>query len=185
MNRFLLMCAQMSGWRGVLALCLLGFGGVCLVTAGLPLAHAASVRTASWSGTVTHVTDGDTLWVRSLRGAQAHKIRLDGIDAPEICQAYGSTARDRLASRVMGQMVQVKVRRQDSYGRSLAHISLSGQDIGAWMVLQGSAWSYRYRRDPGPYAHQEAQARSQRLGLFGESQPERPRDFRLRHGSCH
>ncbi len=147
-------------------------------------AHAVA-RASSWQGTVTHVTDGDTLWVHPSRGRAPHKIRLDGIDAPEICQTYGGLSRDLLATHLMGRLVHVKVRRLDTFGRSLAHVSLNGQDIGGWMVQQGGAWSYRYRRDPGPYAHQESQARSQRLGVFADAQAERPRDFRLRHGSCH
>ncbi len=147
-------------------------------------AHAAQ-RFTSWQGTVTYVTDGDTLWVRPLRGDVAHKIRLDGIDAPEICQTYGKVSRDVLAARVMGKRVDVKVRRLDTYGRSLAHVSLHNEeDLGSWLVRQGAAWSYRYRRDPGPYAHQESQARTQQLGVFADAQAERPRDFRLRHGSC-
>ncbi len=149
-----------------------------------PGAHAAA-RTTSWQGTVTHVTDGDTLWVRPSRGDASHKIRLDGIDAPEICQTYGVVSRDMLASHLMGKLVHVKVRRLDTYGRSLSHVALNGHDMGAWMVSQGAAWSYRYRRNPGPYAHQESQARTQRLGVFADAQAERPRDFRLRHGSCH
>lgn len=154
---------------------------LCLLTCS-PAVHAAS---SAWQGTVTHVTDGDTLWVRPSRGDAPHKIRLDGIDAPEICQKFGVNSRDTLATQVMGKLVQVKVRRLDSFGRSLAHVSVHGQDIGALMVSSGAAWSYRYRRDPGPYAHQESQARSQRLGVFADAQAERPRDFRLRHGSCH
>lgn len=149
-----------------------------------PAAHAA-YRAAAWQGTVTHVSDGDTLWVRPLNGEAPRKIRLDGIDAPEICQPYGPAARDRLAAKVRGKLVQVQVRRVDVFGRSLAQVSMSGQDIGGLMVQQGQAWSYRYRRDAGPYANEEATARSQRLGLFADAQPERPRDFRLRHGSCH
>jgi micrococcal nuclease len=53
------------------------------------------------------------------------------------------------------------------------------------MVSAGQAWSYRWRRDLGPYAAEEAVARQSRLGLFAVSQPELPRDFRKRHGSCY
>jgi micrococcal nuclease len=174
-----------SEWRGadtgrLRGWVLLGFG---LLVWGLCV-HATA-KSTSWQGTVTYVTDGDTLWVRPSHGGAPHKIRLDGIDAPELCQTYGQFSRNMLATHVMGKVVHVKVRRLDTYGRSLAHVGLNGQDIGTWMVQQGGAWSYRYRRDPGPYAHQEAQARLQHQGLFTDAQPERPRDFRLRHGSCH
>ena len=41
-----------------------------------------------------------------------------GIDAPEICQSGGETSRDLLARRVLNQVVEVRVRAQDDYGRS-------------------------------------------------------------------
>lgn len=138
-----------------------------------------------WSGTVSHVSDGDTLWVSPAGNGAPRKIRVDGIDAPEMCQAHGQAARDALARHVLGKTVQVATRRRDDYGRALAKLSLQGDDVGEWMVAQGHAWSHRYRRDSGPYAAQEAQARSGRRGLFGDGQAERPRDFRKRHGPCH
>ena len=150
---------------------------------GINMAQAAT-KTA-WQGTVTHVTDGDTLWVRPQRGGEPRQIRLDGMDAPEICQPHGETARSVLAAHVLGQRVQVRARRTDDYGRLLARITLQGQDVGGWMVSQGQAWSYRYRRSIGPYAAQEAQARAHGRGLFADSRPELPRDFRKRHGTCH
>jgi endonuclease YncB( thermonuclease family) len=146
------------------------------------LALAASG--AGWPGRVTHVTDGDTLWVQPLQGGAVRRIRIDGIDAPEICQVYGEVSRRALAERVQGQLVVVQGRRKDDYGRLLARIHLQGEDIGQWMVLAGHAWSYRHQRSAGPYAAQEALAREQRLGLWqGRAMP--PRTFRRRHGSCH
>lgn len=138
-----------------------------------------------WRGTVTHVTDGDTVWVRPQQGGAPRVVRIDGIDAPELCQPYGNTARAALVAQVLGQPVQVRVRRHDDYGRALARVSLRGQDVGGWLVSQGHAWSYRYRHQTGPYARQEAQARAQKLGLFRQGQTELPREFRRRHGPCH
>lgn len=146
------------------------------------VAHRAE---AAWRGTVTHVTDGDTVWVRPLQGGSPRVLRIDGVDAPELCQPYGDTARAALVAQLLGQTVQVRVRRHDDYGRALARVSLRGQDVGGWLVSQGHAWSYRYRRQEGPYARQEAQARANRLGLFRLAQAEQPREFRRRHGPCH
>lgn len=159
--------------------------GLLAAGLGMPGGAAASSRQAPWQGTVTHVTDGDTLWVQPVRGGAPRKVRLEGVDAPEICQAYGGMAREWLARQVLGQQVRVTARRKDDYSRVLARLSLRGQDVGDSMVTQGLAWSHRYRHDAGPYAAQEAQARRQRRGLFSEAQPERPRDFRKRHGDCH
>lgn len=144
-----------------------------------------SESSTRWSGTVTHVTDGDTLWVRPRQGGAPRVIRLDGIDAPEICQAYGPAARDALAAQVQGRTVQVVSRRHDDYGRLLARIKVKGHDVGGWMVAHGHAWSYRYRRDAGPYARQQTRARAAQLGLFADSQAEPPHEFRKRHGTCH
>ena len=130
------------------------------------------------------MSDGDTLFVRPDAGGQPVKIRMDGLDAPEICQAYGPASRQALQSRVLGQPVSVDGRRRDNFGRVLARIRWQQADVGEWMVRQGHAWSYRYRRDAGPYAAEEAQARAAQRGLFADAQALQPRDFRKRHGSC-
>lgn len=133
---------------------------------------------------VTRVFDGDTLWVKSVAGGRYRKLRIDGIDAPEICQRGGAASRDALAARVLNQVVEVSVRHHDDYGRDLARLTHQGDDIAAWMVRQGSAWSYRWGRNPGPFKDEEAGARQARKGVFSESPVELPRDFRKRHGPC-
>ncbi len=138
-----------------------------------------------FNGKVTYVADGDTLWVQPDTGGTPRKLRIDGIDAPEICQAGGAASRALLAQMVLHQQVRVAVRRQDVYGRGLARVWLNGNDLGAQMVRSGQAWSYRWRRDTGPYAAEETLARGSGLGLFAARQAELPRDFRKRHGACH
>jgi micrococcal nuclease len=145
---------------------------------------ALCAQAASFVGTVTHVTDGDSLWVRPAAGGPARQLRVQGIDAPEICQAWGREARDALAAQVLHRQVQVTSRGRDTYRRTLAQVSFGNQDVGAWMVSRGHAWSYRFRRDGGPYMQQESQARSARLGLWHGGGAMEPRDFRRRHGSC-
>ena len=149
----------------------------------LPSAHAA--MSTSWTGTVTHVTDGDTLWVRPMNGDAPRNIRIVGMDAPEICQPFGAEAKLALANRVLGQYVQVRGHAVDQYGRQLARIHFQGQDVGAWMVSQGLAWSYGQQRHRGGYAAYEAQARQHQLGVFSQAGAEEPRRFRRRFGSCH
>jgi endonuclease YncB( thermonuclease family) len=145
------------------------------------IAHAKG----AYAGKVSYVSDGDTLWVQPDSGGPALKLRIDGIDAPEICQIGGEASRAVLAQRALHQHVKVTVRRHDIYGRGLARIELDGNDLGAQMVRAGQAWSYRWHRNLGPYASEEAAARQSRRGLFAADQPEVPRDFRRRHGSCH
>lgn len=137
-----------------------------------------------YAARVTRVFDGDTLWVKPLQGGRYRKLRLDGIDAPEICQSGGTASRDALAARVLNQVVEVGVRQHDDYGRGIAQLRHQGDDIAAWMVAHGHAWSYRWRRSLGPFKDEEAQARRARKGLFAEAKAELPRAFRQRHGPC-
>lgn len=135
------------------------------------------------TGVVTHVTDGDTVWVRTVEGGRL-KLRLQGLDAPERCQAWGPQARDALAARLMHRQVEVQTRARDDYQRTIARVSLQGEDVGAWMVSEGHAWSARYRRSLGPYASQEVAARGARRGLFAQPDAVEPRLFRKAHGPC-
>jgi endonuclease YncB( thermonuclease family) len=153
--------------------------------AGALLSGAGVVSAREFAGVVSYVSDGDTLWVQPDSGGAPRKLRIDGIDAPEICQPGGTASRDALARRAMHQRVVVVVRREDDYGRGLARIRIDDQDLGAQMVREGQAWSYRWRHSTGPYAAEEAAARHTRRGLFAAIAPEIPRDFRKRHGPCH
>jgi endonuclease YncB( thermonuclease family) len=89
-----------------------------------------------------------------------------------------------LRELLLNQTVEVEVRGQDDYQRGLARIRYQGKDVGAFMVSQGHAWSYRFKSDPGPYVREETAARQARLGVFAQARPERPYDFRRRHGPC-
>jgi endonuclease YncB( thermonuclease family) len=140
-----------------------------------------------YSARVTRVFDGDTLWVRPLDGGRSRKLRVDGIDAPEICQLGGVAARDALRERLQDQTIWVLERERDIYGRPLVKLTLKGEDMAAWMVRAGWAWSYRWHGDPGPFAAEEAVARKRHRGIFAKSLAdlaEEPRLFRRRHGPC-
>ena len=146
---------------------------------------AISLSAHAWPGVVTHVSDGDTVWVRAVQGGRVVKVRLQGLDAPEICQAWGPQSRDALHAVLYEQTVDVQGRYHDSYGRLLARLSRQGNDVGAWMVAQGHAWSYSYQRRPGVYDAQQATAQAQHLGLFADAHAIQPRWFRKQVGSCH
>jgi micrococcal nuclease len=147
-------------------------------------AQGAQGQGESYSARVSRVFDGDTVWVKPLDGGPYRKLRLEGIDAPEICQSGGEASRAALAQRVLNQVVEVRVRAQDDYGRGVARLKHQGDDVAAWLVASGHAWSYRWRRSLGPFAEEEDLARARKRGVFKEAEPELPRDFRKRHGPC-
>ena len=152
--------------RGRCALELAVLTGLALLLSGYP--DMAVARALTRSGVVTRVVDGDTVWVKVATGAtsakgasggETLKVRIVGIDAPEICQLGGPESREALRGHVLGQVVTLtspSSHSHDDYGRVLATLDKQGEDVGRWMVRRGQAWSYSYRRHPGPYAVEQA-----------------------------
>jgi endonuclease YncB( thermonuclease family) len=163
-----------SRWRTALAL---------LIALGSPLFGTVAAA-ESFDAAVTHVSDGDTVYVRLPRGGPSQAVRVLGIDAPEICQSHGAQARDALADRIAQRVVRIHAEGHDGFGRTLGRISMRGEDIGGWMVREGHAWSYRFHRSPGPYVREERLARLSHRGLWRDARPVEPRDFRKLHGPC-
>jgi endonuclease YncB( thermonuclease family) len=113
------------------------------------------------------VTDGDSLRLRDSR------IRLEGIDAPEIdqtCQLDGETwecgdaAADALRQLIGSRYVRCKISGKDRYDRSLATCWVDDLEINRWMVKSG--WALAYRRYSEAYVDYEDQAREAERGLW-------------------
>ena len=175
----------------------------------VPAAHAVSIAPATSHPdndhyVVSYVVDGDSLWVRTAGSAQnihgartawrgkGHgqrlRIRLRGIDAPELCQQHGTQARDALrALAPTDQRVRVTIYARDRYGRAIADVILlpDGINLARHMVAQGWAWDDGGRKRRGLYAQEHRQAVQARRGLFAHDGAEHPADFRRRYGSCH
>jgi micrococcal nuclease len=154
----------------------------CATVVAVALSLAVQART--FHGFVTHVTDGDSLWVREAGGAP-REVRLQGIDAPEICQVAGPEARAALAAIALHREVAVVTRARDRYERIVARVYVGSLDAGASLVAAGHAWSDGYRGRRGAYAREQEQAMHAGLGLWAAGPPMPPREFRRRHGSCH
>jgi len=82
------------------------------------LCLSASAQQQTITGKVVGVSDGDTITVLDADKRQ-HKIRLEGIDAPESSQDYGSRAKQSLSDLVFGKTVTVTSSKRDRYGRVL------------------------------------------------------------------
>ena len=81
-----------------------------------------------------YVVDGDTLVIQKTR------IRLFGVDAPELNHPYGNTAKWALVALCKGQNVRAELSEQDIHGRTVARCYLQdGRDLSAEMVKVGLA----------------------------------------------
>jgi micrococcal nuclease len=139
-----------------------------------PLGSVTPAETSS--AKVVSVHDGDTITV--LDAGRQTKVRLEGIDAPELRQPFGSKARDALAALTKGKTVGMIGGKPDRYGRTVARVEVDGQDVGHRLVSDGLAWHYtRYSRDAA-LAAAERVARETRRGLWVDARPVPPWDWR-------
>lgn len=134
-------------------------------------------------GRVVGVTDGDT--VKVLDGSnQEHKIRLAGIDAPERKQPFGQRAKQHLSDLVYGKDVEVAWNKRDRYKRIVGKVIIRGRDANLEMVRAGLAWHYKKYQgeqsyeDRQAYAQAEEEAREGRRGLWVDSKPIPPWEWR-------
>jgi endonuclease YncB( thermonuclease family) len=136
------------------------------------------------TGTVSRIVDGDTLWLTSAADAEPVVIRIEGVDAPESCQAGGADATQALTKLALNRTVTVKVVAHDDYGRTVGKVYDGVTDVGDRMVRDGHAWSTRYKYDRGPYVAEERMAIALKRGVHAEAGAVMPRDFRQRNGPC-
>ena len=128
------------------------------------------------SGKVVSIHDGDTITI--LQNKTQIKVRLFGIDAPELKQPYGKKSKQFLANLIAGEVVEVDENGKDRYKRIIGTIYLNGADINAQMVENGYAWAYR--KFSKKYTPQESKAKSQKLGLWRDKEPIPPWEWRRR-----
>src|SRR5690242_12545637 len=84
-----------------------------------PVTPAAGSNTLT--GRVVRIADGDTITVLDATNAQ-HRIRLQGIDAPESHQAFGTQSKKNLSNMIFDQEVTVEYEKTDQYGRIVGKI---------------------------------------------------------------
>lgn len=103
-----------------------------------------------------YIIDGDTLVSDRIR------IRLHGMDAPELDQPGGPEARAHLTRLISGGAVRIRPLSTDRYGRMVARVHARAGDLGQLMVRDGYARA-AYGDD---YSGEERAARRRRAGLW-------------------
>jgi len=147
---------------------------IALIAVGIAIMVAIELRAPSKLGKFSgkaYVIDGDTLAFGNTR------VRIFGIDAPEMSQQQGPVSREYLAAMLANREIVVRPISKDRYGRIVARVSMpDGTDIGKAMVAQGYALAYtRYGRD---YAATERRARKSRAGIWASGTIQNGSDWR-------
>jgi micrococcal nuclease len=123
------------------------------------------------------IADGDTITVLDVDKKQ-HKVRLNGIDAPEKKQAYGAKSKTRLGELVAGKDVVVEWKENDTYGRTLGKVRQGPLDVNLQMIKDGMAWHYRRYSKSAELSGAEAMAGKK--DLWADPNPMPPWEFRKR-----
>lgn len=74
----------------------------------------------TFSGKCVGISDGDTIAV--MKDGRAVKIRIEGIDCPELGQDFGTAAKRFTSTLVFGKVVSVKEYARDQYERIVASV---------------------------------------------------------------
>jgi len=137
---------------------------------------AAFLFGAMASGRCVGVGDGDTVSVKLSRGAV--KIRLEGIDCPELGQDFGMRAKQFTSNLVFGKTVQVLPYYPDEYGRIVGRVFVDGKDVSLELLKAGLAWHYKRGRYDPALAEAESAARRDKNGLWAMPNPVPPWEYR-------
>ncbi len=158
-------------------------------------AYASQNIIRTVTGTVTKVSDGDTIHITTPEQTKL-KVRLYGIDAPETPkinrqsgkvhqpgQPFSEEAQKALKDKIMGKQVKLEILDIDKYKRMVCMVWLDDRNINLEMVREGYAEAFiEYLKPPyrTVFLKAEREAKSARLGIWSLLDYERPRDFRKR-----
>jgi micrococcal nuclease len=150
--------------------------GALLAAAASAAGCTSEPRCGPDEATVDRVIDGDTIVAGGAR------IRYLLVDAPELApgdgavDCYGANAAQFNADLVLGKAVRLAYDAacQDMFGRTLAYVTVAGQDVNRLLVERGYACVLHIPPDGDARADEleavQAEARRARRGLWGACQ---------------
>ncbi|MGL4721995.1 MAG: thermonuclease family protein [Desulfovibrionaceae bacterium] len=124
---------------------------------------------------ILYVYDGDTVQYRE--NGKIYRLRMYGIDSPEMDQPYGKESRAYLESLIKNAQkksikIFVKTMGKDAYGRvvGVLYIKEHGKTFGALLIKQGLARVYKkYCKEKelcATYILLEKEARKNAVGMW-------------------
>lgn len=141
---------------------------------------STDVQAASLFGKVIEVNSGDVLTVFNLN--RPVRVKLLGVDAPEMNQVFGDVAKKHLADLVLDKSVLVEYSGIAADSSLTGRVLLNDADIGAQMIRDGAAWFDTNTNrlsvtERDIYQQSEQAARNERRGLWQQENPVAPWEF--------
>ena len=171
-----------------------------LLTIGAFALVSCSAIAGTLSGRVVAISNGDAITVLDARKKE-HKVRIAGINAPQKAQPYGDRSRKHLSELVYDKAVDVEWRKYDRYGRIVGKIMMAAPnscpasrrdcprtlDVGLAQIGAGLAWHFAPNGEEqtpqarAVYSFSEQVARGKRVGLWADTAPIPPWQWRSDH----
>lgn len=108
-----------------------------------------------FDATVVYIADGDTLELIPAGERQRIRVRLEGVDAPELGEVFSREAQAFSRTLLFDQPVRVAGRDVDRYGRLVARVVAGGRDASVELLRAGLA-CHRFAPDAALAAAESA-----------------------------
>ncbi len=131
---------------------------IALIAAAVFVWQAVSADAETFTARVVSVHDGDTITALA-DGNRQVKVRLKGLDAPELGQPFGQAAKRHLSGLAFGKTVEIEAGGKDRWGRTLGTVKVGGKPAAEAMVSEGLAWHYARYGDDQRFAKTKKEAR--------------------------
>ena len=135
-------------------------------------AQAPTLVGKTFEATVVRIADGDSVEILKIGEAARVRVRLEGVDAPELGEVFSRDAQDFLRRLALDRRVSVSGRDVDRYGRLVARVAVAGQDLSLALLNAGLACQ-RFATDT-VLAAAESRARSSGVGFWAANATTKP-----------
>ena len=138
-----------------------------IVSVGEAGAQAPALVGTTFDATVVRIADGDSVEILRTGDRQPLRVRLEGVDAPELGESFSREAQLFLRQLMLDKRVNVSGRDVDRFGRLVARLLVAGQDASHALLAAGLACQ-RFAND-SVLAAAESQARAGGVGFWAAS----------------
>lgn len=125
---------------------------------------------------IIKIIDGDSLMVRSEN--KNIEVRLHGIDAPELWQTYGKTAKSALSKISLNQSFNMTIKAIDRYKRKVVILENPEINLNEELIRNGHAWVYTQYTSNQEWIKLEKVAKTKKLGLWKNANAIAPWEWR-------
>ncbi|MFT5139882.1 MAG: micrococcal nuclease [Lysobacterales bacterium] len=147
----------------------------------VPYVSSSTDNRSSITGEVIWVMDGDSIKFRA--GDLVYELELVGIDAPELEQSFGNHAGTYLTDLVISRRVTIEMHAPNEFGTAQGELFLDGVSINKLLLEDGFVWARRGPFEDKKWIGLEQLARDRGFGLWRNSDPLAPWDYRAQAGT--